>query len=176
MKREVAKSYSLEKVADVYLAELEKAAHDHYPALFLSEVLRKQSIFFDRGIIEGVLKLLESRNYIVYTGAQTLYFLITDSDYDRLLPSKTSTIEELVEYVKNLPKTVPDGISASIKEYKITGEGARFVRLGQVLDVAGKLEREAESKKWRERWVTAGIAFSASILTMVVKWFFFDNK
>ncbi|HEX8349216.1 MAG TPA: hypothetical protein VF598_04580 [Hymenobacter sp.] len=175
MKRTVAKSCSIEKVADLYLAELEKVANDHNPSLFLSEVLRKQGVFFDKGIIESALLSLEERNYIQYTGVQTQYNLITDEDFNRLLLPDNSTMEQVLEYVRSLPSTLPTGISASIKSYKITGEGARFVRMGQVLDINGKLEREADRKKFKERWINAGIAIGTSLLTLAVKAFFFDK-
>jgi hypothetical protein len=75
MKKEVAKTYSTEKIADVYLATL-ALDEGQGKASVLPEVLRLQNIYFDQEIIAGVIQLLENRKYIEETGFVSSYVLL----------------------------------------------------------------------------------------------------
>nr|GFA88547.1 hypothetical protein [Tanacetum cinerariifolium] len=145
MKKEVAKTYSTEKIADVYLATLALDEGQGKDSV-LPEVLRLQNIYFDQEIIAGVIQLLENRKYIEETGFVSSYILL------QLPGDKRGVIIQsiLPGSLKPNNSSVAD-FSSVVKGYKITGPGARFVRLGQVIDVQGKIEREAERKKWKER-------------------------
>jgi hypothetical protein len=166
MKKELAKTYSTEKIADIYLSAL-ALDEGQGKSSVLPEVLRLQNIYFDQEIIEGVIQLLENRKYIEETGFVSSYVLL------RLPGDKSDVIIQsiLPDSLKPNNASVAD-FSSVVKGYKITGPGARFVRLGQVIDIQGKIEREAERKKWKERLVTSAIALAISILTMLVKSYF----
>jgi hypothetical protein len=163
MKKELAKTYSTEKIADVYLAAL-ALDEGQSKSSVLPEVLRLQNIYFDQEIIAGVIELLENRKYIEETGFVSSYVLF------QFPGDKRGVIIQsiLPDSLKPNNSLVAD-FSSVVKGYKITGPGARFVRLGQVIDVQGKIEREAERKKWKERLLTSAIALAVSILTMLVK-------
>jgi hypothetical protein len=174
MKKTVAKTYSIEKIADIYLAVLVKDAptisrnptvtHDYA----LPEILRNEGVYFDEEIIAGAIQLLVDRKYILETGEEAEYTVTK-------IPGE---IDLIVEGIMTSPREVNPlyiDFQLTVKYFRITASGTRFVRLGQVIDVQGKIEREVERKKWKERWITSAIALAASVFTMLVKWFFFDK-
>lgn len=173
MKKAIAKTYSIEKIADIYLDVLAKNAPTISTSptvdagLVLPEVLRDRNIYFDEEIIAGAIQLLKDRKYIIDTGVFGEY-LVTR------IPGE---VEVIIESTMRAfyPSPRYTDFRLTVKYYRITTSGARFVRLGQVIDVQGKVEREAERKKWKERLVTSGIALAVSVLTMVIKSFVFDK-
>jgi hypothetical protein len=158
-----AKTYSTEKIADTFLSALALAKEENKGDA-LPEVLRLQNIYFDQDIIASVIQLLEDRKFIIETGFATNYTLV------QFPGDKNDVIVQSILTDSNQRKSSSGAaFSSLVKYYRITGPGARFVRLGQVIDIQGKIEREAERKKWKERLVTSAIALFVSILTMLAK-------
>lgn len=167
MKKVVAKTYSVEKIADIYLSALAKGAIQDKSYL-LPDILREQRIFFDEGIIAGVIQILESRKYIIGEGKAYSYTVLKPSS-----EAKEIIISVIEDYVNSEPKNVD--FTLILRYYRITPAGARFVRLGQILDIQGKTAQETERKKWIERIITSVIALATTLLTMVVKSVFFEK-
>ncbi|RZJ92392.1 MAG: hypothetical protein EOO60_07120 [Hymenobacter sp.] len=169
MKKVVAKTYSVDNIADIYLAALAKGAIEDKNYL-LPDILREQKIYYDEGIVTGVIQLLEDRKYITGTGKAYSYTIFKPSSEAREVIM--STIEDYV-LADSRPKNVD--FTLMLRYYEITAAGARFVRLGQTLDIQGKIEHEAARKKRMERFINSAIALATTIFAMVVKSMFFEK-
>jgi hypothetical protein len=103
MKKVVAKTYSVERIADVYLAALAKSAIKEEIEL-LPDILREQNIYFDEDIIAGVIQLLQDQKYIAETGDAGRYTVVKSSRDDMEVIIYSAIINPLINSTS--PKNV----------------------------------------------------------------------
>lgn len=122
-KRKKVKAVSVERMADLYLAEL---AGSSSPSIFLNSFLDEQRIFYTYELLTECIDLLLKHDYIKASALGFSTFKISrDKDVWTRRMAKTWTIAH----------------------YTITDEGRHFVYGGQELDRIGRENRLAERKK-----------------------------
>jgi hypothetical protein len=151
-KRKKLKSVSLERMADLYLAEM---AREKKTDVFLNDVLKERGIYFTIDHIHQCHDLLMERKFIVRVpfGFSTFKISSAKSIWERRIPE-----------------------TWTVSLYHLTDAGYDFVINGQEIDSVGRESRLAERKKWQERVITTSISIVVGVILMVLKWYFIDRK
>jgi hypothetical protein len=151
-KRRKLESVSLERMADLYLAELAKQEKTD---IFLNAFLKGRGIFFTIEDIQRCHNLLMEKKFIVLVpfGFSTFKISSAKSIWERRIAE-----------------------TWAVPLYNLTDAGFHFVAGGQELDSVGRESRLAERKKRLERVITTLISIVVGVILMVLKWFFIDRK
>ena len=150
------KSFSTERIADLYLAELTK--YDVGGGVgepFLDDFLRKRNIYADIEKLNGAIELLISNGLIEKDKTQGF---------------------SIFTYVPGATFESMQGPMTAVPKCHITFKGNHFAKGGQELDEKGKTARTEASKKNTDRWISAGISFGVAVVVMFIKWYFIDKK
>lgn len=124
------KIHELNKVADIYLDAIYKAELKKLPKLpAINNVLENNNIFFDRDMIDGVVKKLNDKGLI------------------EPIPNSISVYGYPHRNIKDDGK-IPDINKAEGMEliYKLTDKGFAFKNKGQVIDIDG-VKRKIDNRR-----------------------------
>lgn len=153
------KTFTIDKIADTYLARLLKLEKKKKRTEFLNEILDDQNVYYDQEIIDKTIEKLTDK------GLVTNIFGVSKFSYATKEPAKGK--------MKNVPLTeilTTDfirNLEGSVGLYELTNKGRNFVLSNQVLDEDGKKLRREQREKWFDRifGFVAGI-----IATMLTTW------
>lgn len=138
----MTKTLSIEAIADKFLKHLLTYSREDYGAM-LHDYLYEQNIYFDAGVLEAVMTLLNTSRLIEEIPGTGAYI-----SYDRS-----------GDLLQSLSK-----IEARIPQCKISDYGRHFVENGQKLDKVSVIQAREDRKKYRE-WI---ISFVLGVFTVIV--------
>lgn len=151
------KTFTVDKIADTYLARLLKLEKKKTRTEFLNEILDKQNVYYDQEIIDKTIEKLTDK------GLVTNIFGVSKFSYATKEPAKGKTknvpLTEILttDFIKNL--------EGSVGLYELTNKGRNFVLSNQVIDEDGKKLRLEQREKWFDRIFGFVAGIIATLLT-----------
>jgi hypothetical protein len=151
------KTFTVDKIADTYLARLLKLEKKKKRTEFLNEILDKQNVYYDQEIIDKTIEKLTDK------GLVTNIFGVSKFSYAANEPAKGKTknvpLTEILttDFIKNL--------EGSVGLYELTNKGRNFVLSNQVIDEDGRKLRLEQREKWFDRIFGFVAGIIATLLT-----------
>ena len=133
------KTYTIDRIADVYLARLLKLEKKKKQNEFLNIILDNENIYYDQEIINGAIEKLTAKGLIGQI------FGVSKFGYGTKEPSKVKSknvpLNEILtaDFIKNL--------EGNVRLYELTNKGRNFVISDQFIDENGRKTRQEKRNK-----------------------------
>jgi hypothetical protein len=163
------KTYSVNKICDIYLYRLYKLEKKKKKPEFLIEILSKKGIFFDNHIIIRTIGILIEKAFISQVEGLGTYTY-----------GKKSFNKNILNWFKNDRKKTIDEffgedflnkIEGQNNLYELTIQGRNFVQNNQIFDIEGKIEKKRERENWKNRiWGYIFGVLTGLTIAIIIKW------
>ncbi len=151
------KTFTIDKIADTYLARLLKLEKEKKPTEFLNEILDSKNIYYDQDIINKVIEKLTDKKLITNIAGVSKFSYATMEPTKRRVKNVPLTEILTSDFMKNL--------EGSVGLYELTNKGRNFVLNNQVIDEDGKELRREYREKWFDRIFSFLMGIIATLLT-----------
>lgn len=153
------KTFTVDKIADTYLARLLKLEKKKKRTEFLNEILDNQNVYYDQEIIDKTIEKLTDKGLITNIIGVSKFSYATKEPVKGKIKNVPLTEILTADFIKNL--------EGSVGLYELTNKGRNFIMSNQVIDEEGKkLRREKREKRYdRIFGFVAGI-----IATLLTTW------
>lgn len=137
------KTFTVDKIADTYLARLLKLEKKKKRTEFLNEILDTQNAYYDQEIINKAIEKLTDKGLITNIIGVSKFSYVTKE------PAKGKA--------KNVPLTeilntnFLENLEGKVGLYKLSNKGRNFVLSNQVIDEDRKKLRREHREKWFDR-------------------------
>lgn len=151
------KTFTVDKIADTYLARLLKLEKKKWRTEFLNEILDSQNVYYDQEIINKAIEKLTNKGLI------TNIFGVSKFSYATKEPAKGKV--KIVPMSEILTADFIKNLKGSVGLYELTNKGRNFVLSNQVIDEDGKKLRREHREKWFDRIFGFVAGIIATLLT-----------
>lgn len=156
------KTFSVEKICDIYLSSLYKLDKKNKSPKFLVDILSRRGVFFNNEIINRTVEKLSEKDFIYLVEGECSYTYGKKKDKIIYRPWKKLLNNNAIDDF--LSEDFFNRIEGKNNLYKITIKGKNFVQNNQVFDIEGKLEK----KRTREIWMNRIWSFIIGVFTGIV--------
>lgn len=151
------KTFTVDKIADTYLARLLKLEQKKVRTEFLNEILDRQNIYYDQEIIDKTIEKLTDKALITNIIGVSKFSYATKETAKGETKNVPLTEILTADFIKNL--------EGSVGLYELTNKGRNFVLSNQVIDEDGKKLRREHIEKWIDRIFGFVAGIIATLLT-----------
>jgi len=168
------KTYSVNKICDVYLYRLYKLEKNKKSPEFLVNILYKRGIYFDNNIVNETLEILINKNFISLIEGYNCTFTYGKKKDKRLIfPWRKINSKKFFDDF--FSEDFLNKIEGRNYLYKLTIQGKNFVQNSQFLDIVGQLECKKKKEEWVKLFWSFIIILVSGIILAYFTYRFFQN-